>query len=134
MGDAWLCTYKRIRPSLPASQPRRTSAFRGCRPGARGRGGAGCRMPQNKGASRGLSRSHLLPPGQIKEDFRGPLEEMVLFFFGKSIRPTLNRHFTSPLWESQAKVFPGPSIPVINWPLCKRRHLPVRAPSIARAP
>lgn len=82
-------------PSLRASQGW-TSACGGCCPGARGGGGAGCRMPQNKGASRGLCRGHLLPPGQIKEDWRGHLEEMVLFFFGKSIRPTLNGAFRPP--------------------------------------
>lgn len=50
---------------------------------------------RNKGASGGLRRGHLLPPGQIKEAWRGHWEEMVLCFFGKSIRPTLNRAFNA---------------------------------------
>lgn len=44
----------------------------------------------------GLRRGHLLPPGQIKEAWRGHWEEMVPCFFGKSIRPTLNGAFCSP--------------------------------------
>lgn len=44
----------------------------------------------------GLRRGHLLPPGQIKEAWRGHWEEMVPCFFGKSIRPTLNGTFCSP--------------------------------------
>lgn len=44
----------------------------------------------------GPRRGHLLPPGQIKEAWRGHWEEMVPCFFGKSIRPTLNGTFCSP--------------------------------------
>lgn len=84
-------------PPIPprASQPRVDKCILSLLPRCKGWGQSGCRMPQNKGASRSLCRGHLPPPGQIKEDCRGHLEEMVLFF-AKSIRPTLNRAFCPP--------------------------------------
>ena len=99
-------------PSWPASEGW-TRAPGGCCPGARGGGGAGCRMPQNKDTSRGLLGGHLLPPGQIRKDWRGHLEEMVLFF-GKSIRPTLNRAFCPPSLGVLGNGLPGLSITVLE--------------------
>ena len=99
-------------PSWPASEGW-TRAPGGCCPGARGGGGAGCRMPQNKDTSRALLGGHLLPPGQIRKDWRGHLEEMVLFF-GKSIRPTLNRAFCPPSLGVLGNGLPGLSITVLE--------------------
>lgn len=65
-----------------------------------GRAGAGGDRRAAEGREQrrlgGLRRGHLLPPGQIKEAWRGHWEEMVPCFFGKSIRPTLNGAFGSP--------------------------------------
>lgn len=129
LADGFSHTKASARPSPRASQGW-TSACGGCCPGARGGGRARCRMPQNKGASRGLRRGHLLPPGQIKEDWRGHLEEMVLFFMGNQFVPPLMGHTALPPWASQATGFQVS--PNQFW---KRRHL--RLPVLfrtARAP
>lgn len=111
--DSWLFTYKGILPSLRPAGEGWARAPGGCCPGARGGGGAGCRMPQNKDTSRGLLGGHLLPPGQIKKDWRGHLEEMVLFF-GKSIRPTHNRAFCPPSLGVPGNGLPGLSVTVLE--------------------
>lgn len=69
----------------------------GRRPGRAGAGSGG-RAAEGREQRRlgGQRRGHLLPPGQIKEAWRGHWEEMVPCFFGKSIRPTLNGAFGSP--------------------------------------
>lgn len=73
-----------------------------------GRAGAGSdrRVAEGREQRRlgGLRRGHLLPPGQIKEAWRGHWEEMVPCFFGKSIRPTLNGAFCSPSSEGTGQV------------------------------
>lgn len=59
--------------------------------------------PATKAPPGAGARRHLLLPGQIPEDWRGPLEETVLFFPGKSIRPTLIGPSASPPWGAPSK-------------------------------
>lgn len=98
-------------------------------PRCEGWDGAGCRVPQNKDTSRGLLGGHLLPPGQIKEDWRGRLEEMMLFF-GKSIRPTRNRAFCPPSLGVPDNGLPGLSTTVLE----EAAPLPAPVPSNSPCP
>lgn len=81
--------------------------------------GRAAECPRTKAPPGAPRRGHLLPPGQIKADWRGRLEEMVLVF-GKSIRPTLNRACGPPSLGVSSRPWASRSFQIPFW---KRRPL-----------